>query len=598
MSNDTKKCYLCAEEIALDTKVCPYCGAQYEVVTKGYCTNDHEVVEANEMGLCPKCGGELVDKQTESRYLGETEKPKVAPIQPDYTPPARPSPQPVTARPGRKLSWARLFLALIGIGGLVAAAFILLNKGRLPKPSELSISLFEAATATPTRTPTPTITITPSSTPTPLPVGAGYGSTSFEPGTACFGFLNFGLSCLNEDGWHNYTPSNSALFGNSVYKVKLCPNGNFAIAHDNGTVFFDGKVFLNPLASRWGIEVVKAFDCDSENNLAVAYSGSLILSQQNAWNDIDISQLAPQENPSEKIVISDVLFDQNGALWVVGDWESVEGSIARYENQAWTRFLDIPELTVDMNLHSLGMDSEGKIWALHNGGLFRFDGESWTYYESPGTYILKDMFIDLDGRIWLTTSRGFASFLDGGWNFYTIDNAGQSDDDVSGIAVDARGRLWIPTDWGLTIFDGKGWTTYHIHTSDIASNEAISLAIQAGGPSLPPLIEKEPGSISGRIFLNGQPLAEANVEVCVKSLGMFYTGNTPCGNQPYIVKGKTDEEGRFTLTVFPGHYYLTFKGKDAEKWTRLTSGITGLISMRIDVLPGKDKRINDIYMTE
>jgi hypothetical protein len=598
MAEDTKKCYLCAEQIALDAKACPYCGAQYEVVTKGYCPNDHEVVEADEKGMCPKCGGKLVDKQTDSRYVGEAEKPIVTPTQPSYTPPPQPSVQPVATPPTRKRSGARPFLALIGILVIVAVVYVLVSGGKLPKSSSLPISLPASATGTPTRTPTPTVTRTPTATPTPLPVGAGYGSTSFEPGIACFGFLSFGLTCLDEDGWHTYTPSNSALYGNSVYEMTLCPNGQFVIAHDKGAVFFDGQVFLNPLPSRWGTETVKTLDCDTENNLVIAYPGSLILTQQNAWNEIDISTLAPQVDPAERITISDVLFDQNGALWVVGDWESVEGSIAKYENQSWVQFLDIPEMSEDIDLHGLEEDSQGRIWAIYDDGLFSYDGQTWIHYPSPMGEKIWDSFVDLDDHIWLTTSYGFASFFNGNWNYYEVDNEGQSDDDVSGIALDARGRLWIPTDWGLTIFDGEGWTTYHMHTSDLAANNVNRIAVQAGGPSLPALIEKESGSISGRIFLNGQPLQDVDVEVCVKSLGMFYTGNTPCGNQPYIVRGNTDEEGRFSLTVVPGHYYLNFKPKGAEKWTRLTSGITGMISMRIDVLPGQDNRLNDLYMTE
>jgi hypothetical protein len=598
MANDTKKCLLCAEQIALDAKVCPYCGAQYKVVIKGYCTHDHEIVEADQKGMCPKCGGELVDKRTESRFMGETEKPEVVPVQP-ISPPSTPVATPLDPRPTPKRSRVWPLLGLIGLMAIVAAIYILVSGAFPLNPSSPPTSLPATATATHTRTPTPTPTSTPTITPTPLPVGAGYGSTSFEPGMACFGFLSAGLSCLDEDGWHTYNQANSALYGKSVYKIEHCPDGNFVLVHDKGTVFFDGQNFFNPLAYRWGIESVKALDCGVENNLLVVYPGNLFLSQQNAWTEIDISELAPADkNPNERISISDAIFGPNGAIWVVGFQSSVEGSIAKYENQSWIRFLEIPDLSEDIDLHGLEVDSQGKIWAIYDDGLFSYDGQNWSHYLSPERQTLRDSFIDSDDRIWITTSSGFASFFNGTWNFYEIEDDIPSDSWPTGIALDGRGRLWLPTRWGLNIFDGEGWTTYHMHTSDIADNYVYSLAIRAGGPSLPGLIEKEPGSISGRFFLNGQPLQDVDVEVCVLILGMAYTGNTPCEKQPYFVRGKTDEDGRFTLTVPPGEYNLAFKIKGAEKWTRLTSGITGLVSMSIDVLPGQDTRLDDLYLTE
>ena len=113
----------------------------------------------------------------------------------------------------------------------------------------------------------------------------------------------------------------------------------------------------------------------------------------------------------------------------------------------------------DNAVHSLGVDSRGDLWIGTEGGLAKFDGESWEVYDTgnsglPGNWVWS-LALDAQGDLWIGTSEdGLARFDGENWQGYRSWNSGLPDNCVSSLAFDAQGNLWIGTEGGLAKFDG------------------------------------------------------------------------------------------------------------------------------------------------
>jgi hypothetical protein len=111
----------------------------------------------------------------------------------------------------------------------------------------------------------------------------------------------------------------------------------------------------------------------------------------------------------------------------------------------------------------LALDGDGNVWAaIHEVGVSRFDGESWTLYRLGENGMPRRPTVALltwGREVWVTTDgNGVGRFSNGTWQTYDVFNSGLADDRIRAIAITPAGEVWLGTDdGGISVFTLPGF---------------------------------------------------------------------------------------------------------------------------------------------
>lgn len=158
---------------------------------------------------------------------------------------------------------------------------------------------------------------------------------------------------------------------------------------------------------------------------------------------------------------------------------------------------------------------------------------------------------------------------------------------------DASGRLWALTTEGLAVLGpGDERTVWPVGTLPALSGAPRDILVYARGPqTLPPVGPVRTGGLRGAVYLRGQPLPRAAVEVCPHPLMIQ---PRPCeGSEPTLAT-TTTADGSLELTGVPlGAFGLTVQTPDGWKLAFHASDTLGKQRMREGELLG----LGTIYVT-
>lgn len=472
------------------------------------------------------------------------------------------------------------FLALIV---LLLASLACQAVGNGSDPDASTVKTPEAA---PQESAQPTATMAPAQAPAIEPATVA----SQGPGILCVGGTT-GLSCLDENGWTLYTDANSDLPNPYLYAGAACPDGQFAIAHINGVVLFDGKVFKQvPETDKYSSP--EAIACDANGDIWVAHFQGVSRYSQGQWTTYGSENLASGESAND--LVYDIAAASDGKIWVV-----TSRSVAVFENEAWTVYQEGQGFEGSRFFNALAVDSKGQPWAAHDGGMDVFENGAWQAIEKSDYNSPQSLAVDAKGQAWFgTVTSGVYQFDGNAWTQHDRASEHLLSDYVTSIVGDSGGRVWFGTSYGLTVFDGSNWQTFLMNNSGLGDNDVNFILVTNDGPTLPALEEKASGSLTGKLEkADGIPVVDAIVEICVETLASTFSGDTPCSEQPFFLSTKTDANGVFLIENIPTGYYVIVAETGEGSWAQLTDQF-GISSERTLIQAGEKYDIETLKLDQ
>lgn len=112
------------------------------------------------------------------------------------------------------------------------------------------------------------------------------------------------------------------------------------------------------------------------------------------------------------------------------------------------------------------VDNENNKWLIAGWDAYRFDGTTWTLFDSLNSPInwARKMYADNFNNIWFTSWKGVSKFNGKEWTTINTSNSKLPSNKALGIFVDSKERIWIGTFEGNIRIEGKD--TLEFNNSD------------------------------------------------------------------------------------------------------------------------------------
>jgi len=401
------------------------------------------------------------------------------------------------------------------------------------------------------------------------------------------GSFGYGLNLIDSAGWHTYLPDTSGLSGDQIKDIAVCETQAWVVS-GLGVDSTDGTVWQS-YKDDLGYASVEAVACDGKGGVWLAHYQGAHHYDGSAWTEYKSDLLGTGDYVD---MVKDVAVAPDGSAWFI-----TTNSVAKFDGSTWTVYETGSGFAKDYYFTAIVVDLQGNVWVGHGSGVWKFDGANWSNFESGNLSQVGCLAIDQNGYLWAGTyAKGLSMYNGQGWVNYNRQNSGLSSNNVRDIAVDRQNRIWIGTEWGMDVFDGQNWQTYNMHNSDLTDNDVYSIAAGGQGPPLPEWLDKGTGSLKGTLVRGEEPVVDARIEACTEFIGMFFSGDTPCADNPLRQETKTGADGSFVFAELPvGRYSIAFQTPDG--WMYLT-GSFGIGNQDILVKAGEETNLNVIDVSE
>jgi ligand-binding sensor domain-containing protein len=242
------------------------------------------------------------------------------------------------------------------------------------------------------------------------------------------------------DAWYTYNTLDGLPHRKVNFVVRF--GDTLYAGTENGVASYTG------FWSAHGLSGFKVFDYAVTNDtlFVATHNGVYHLDENDQW----------QLNPPQNSLVTGLVHVPDSGLYIGLDMRG----LAHYTNQSWQSFE--PNAPLSNKFSSLVIDPKGNLWATFsrpNGGVARYDGETWTNFSYINGDVPSDDYravaVDSIGRIWAASwGKGITRITETEDGF-SLEQLDRSDGHLAGIVqddqfvvtvdvtVDAEGNVWI-----------------------------------------------------------------------------------------------------------------------------------------------------------
>lgn len=300
-----------------------------------------------------------------------------------------------------------------------------------------------------------------------------------------------GITVFNGSSWDTITQSNGLLDNEVKYITQEIDDRIWIITH-SGISIFDG--------SEWTyMNSISTLDFSKVHKIAKSADDLLWFARYDegvySWDGIILKHIYKGDGLSDGMVKNVHLMNSGEVLTT-----TYAGFPSKFDGNNWEVINSSNESNYAITQNTI----TGNIWYGDNNDIYEFDGNDWfTYSIFPDSIIISTIWEiknDVSGNIWVTTNYGGVFKYDGlSWTNYTTDD-GLAHRDVFSVDFDSQGKIYFGTRKGLTTFDGINWVSYteldglpDRRITDVYIENDTSIWI---------------GSVNGLYFFNGENFIE------------------------------------------------------------------------------------------
>jgi ligand-binding sensor domain-containing protein len=390
---------------------------------------------------------------------------------------------------------------------------------------------------------------------------------------------NGGIQIFDCPKWESYGPWNQGLYPSpqtlSTVGAAICEDsfGNiwFAYHSTNGTVvkipngnyqnYAAWQIFdLNNSPVSW---VEESFSDGFGNVFFYSdYGIHMYNNNTSSWTTWDLTN-SPLQYDSYGFGT-----DLNGKAYFGGYQQ-----LSTYNNGVWDS-IHLPTIGANVTaVNDIAFDSINNMWLATDEGVWKYNGSSWTMWDSNNSSIVDNHVSSIDiaenGTVYIS-SFGASGFLNGGisiyngstWTSLTMENSGLPGEQIDDIDLDSRGNLWINTfTEGVTVYKGGGVSglecidrSLQVGTTGVQSNSIVvkefSLAQNYPNPFNPTTNLEFTISRSGYVSLKVY-------DILGKVVATLVEADLIAGNHEYTFDGTVLSSGIYFYTLSSHGYTET-----------------------------------------